>query len=268
MSEHTYIPVNEVPRGDDIHGDDILSWDFELPSSVDAERVVVDYDNLAKIQRAASFRSSHVYSYQGETTQYTPSISGASSDGTATAGSTAHITIAETQQSELLDDHPHDRKIMQNYGQTRTLHALNKAEIASDISDIRRRKDISREEAWAKVLNASLGESLRDTSKQHLMDRGHTILKAAYVGVYGYNGANIAMNDFEPIAVTSTAVGMAIVGAAVVGFESMKNVSEHGESLLSERRLSMLAYIGDFQPEKYIATNALTRALPVIRCRD
>jgi len=151
------------------------------------------------------------------------------------------------------------------------LHSIHplKAEIVSQVTDVKQQKLLSQEEAWAKVLNMSLGESIRDTSHQHLMERGSTVLKALYGVYWGASAVELGSSGIDPSVVSDNLFQVAMFGVIFLGLDAVSNKSMHGETLLKERRLSLLVYAGQFQPEKHIVTSsALTRVLPVVRYRE
>lgn len=270
-SKGRFVPVSQLPGlaefDPEIHN---VSWDFTLPPSVDIERVCIDMKALNRTQKISALSSNHIREYVGDRSEYDIAIAGINSDGTAIAGKAKLSKKAETDQSVLLDDITGEfgSSVMQNYFKARAIHKLNKTEIASRVLDGIRDRGMLREKAWTFELNNALVKSVNDSARNNLMKRSsksHKLLSAAGLtpGVL-FITQDILLGRPEAAALVGVALGIA--GVFVVSMDSLANKMAYGESLLSERRWSVLPVSG-WQPDRYVATLALNSINPLIRYR-
>ena len=263
--QQRFIPVCQLPTILETDQNTPLTWDFDLPPTIEQDRIVVDAHRVARLQRVAAFSSSHVISYQGETTTYTPTINGVNANGTATAGFAGQLQKAPRSEEHLHDEFPF-KLVMQNAGKTKTLHALNKAEIVQAVTD--RDAEQSREQAWAQQLNSALTASMRSTARKHLVTRAPGPIAAihtAYAGITSGNlVVNIATHDTAGTAYSLTTAGVVWITSLAIhaGF----NRDTVGSSLLKEWRWT-LNPLQSIQADRYLAMDGLSRALPIITAR-
>ncbi|HVX23827.1 MAG TPA: hypothetical protein VG992_00580 [Candidatus Saccharimonadales bacterium] len=258
----SYVPVTEfLPPSPDALPEEgersSLLWSFTLPPSVDADRIEVNIDRLQRLHRVGGMAASIVYDYQGERTEFTPGISGINSDGTALATRAGVTKKAEQTSTQKLDLFPPG--VISSCGQILAIHGINKAEKASMVSDRVREGEVP-EKVWANELDKSVRQSLRQAGKEHLIARPRRPLQALYASILLMNAVN-AVEGYE----LSTLV-YAGVWASVVGLESMRNKAVFGNTLLDHRRWSMSFY-SDYQIDRYVALNAMTRVPRLIRAR-
>lgn len=177
MSE--FVAITNLPDVHNISLDDMVAhklppllWDLHVPPAVDAERLEVNMTMLKRYQRVGAISSSAVLEYQGETTQFTPGIAGINADGSAIATKSGVLNRAERSKGELFDDLNIPPRFSGEYGRPLMLHKINKAELASKISDEVREHGKTREQAWARQLDLGMRESFRKGGKEHLVLRG------------------------------------------------------------------------------------------------
>lgn len=234
-----------------------FTWDFDLPPSVDTERIELNVLKIKQIQKIAHFSSSHVIGYQGETTQITPGINGINNNGTATASRSISVIKAQTQKSNLEDEF-NDARFMLSHGTTETTHRLNKAEIVARVVDLKSQKGIDSNHAWAKELNTVLNDSIRSAAKAHLL-RGNKPRRMLSYLMYG-QGIGYTAIEQDP-----AHIGFVLgLKTMFTGLDIAWTKFHYGETMLQERRWTLDLYDAS-QPEKYFAVNALSRIGNTIR---
>lgn len=262
-----YTPLAELPCMSEMQENTPITWDFELPQTVDAERLVINNRQLGYILKVAAFRAVHVSSYQGQTSSFTPGVRGVDAHGVATAAASGYIQQADTHQASMHDDYPvgeYGAVMMQDHGKTRAIARLNKAEIASKVVDEKRERNVSSDTAWARHLNTALNGSLRSTAKEHLTGRGRDRFSKYFTGAYhACLGGNIAFDvaTGQPSTLAAIYVGLGSVSVAADEWMMRRN---EGASMLSERRWSLLLLSSE-QWDRYFAAQALTRTAPLIK---
>lgn len=267
VAGNKYTPLAELPCLHEMQENAPIAWDFDLPSTVDAERLVINNRQLKRILKVAEFRAVHVSGYQGETSSFTPGISDVDAHGVATAATTGYMQQAKTNQASMLDDYPvgeYGEALMQNHGKTIAIAKLNKAELASKVVDEKRERQVSSDKAWARHLNTALNESLRSTAREHLTGRGNDRFSKYFNRVYHvFLGSNIAIDvaTAQPSTLAALYLGLGSVGVAADEWVMRR---EEGASMLGERRWSLLL-LGSEQWDRYFATQALTRTAPLIK---
>lgn len=261
-----WIPISELPGHQEADENARVTWDFELPPTVDAERLVLNTRMLGRIQNAAAFSTSHVVSYQGETTQYTPGINGINSDGTAQASMTGQLKKAPKTHTHIHDElapGPYSERLMHQYFKTATINGLNKAELASTVAD-GRDTNKSREARWADAIDDALSQSLRESAKEHLLKRQSARSNLLDTAFYGMSIFSLIDSTIDHD-VTFPAIMAGTIGSIITMQELfMKHVT--GQSLSRDRRWS-LAFLSDAQPDRYALASALTRAGTLIQAR-
>jgi hypothetical protein len=269
MSHNT--PLSELPSFAEYERTEEaipLSWDFDLPSSVDTERIEINMAQLGRLQKVAAFSANHVFSFQGEVTEYHPIIQGMNIDGTAIlARRLLRTSKPEPSKVELVDPHP-DYGVMASSFSTDATHRLNKSEIVRVVSDIRNRTEKSNEQVWAEVLDDHLQDSIRDAARLHLLSRQHWTTRMIEVmplvglslisAIRVAEGRDPSEEFLENAAILS---GMHILALSAM---SVARKIGYGETFLSERRWSAFMYM---QPDRYLALDALTRAIPLVKVR-
>lgn len=243
-----------------------LVWGMNLPASIDAERVVVNMDALHRYQRVGAIGSSLVLEYQGDQTEFTPGVSGINGDGSAMATKAGTIKKADQSQAEILDPITLPSFVVKEFGHPLMLHRLNKAEMVSKISDDVRAKGLSREEAWAKQLDASFRDSFRRGGSKHLKDRIGSLAVLDYT-LFSYLGATVSLE-----VATGDALALAISTGAWAGFHAAITTAQAallkhttGSTHLREKRWSM--FYANHQTDRYMALNAMSRFPGLISAR-
>lgn len=269
MSKNELVPVGNLPGmhefDPEVHS---ASWDFSLPPTIDEDRIVLDGTALARLQKIGAIRSSHVLDYQGGVTQYDIGVSDINPDGSALATKSKVAKQADKSESAIRDDlhGGYAAVVMNDYFKTRTIHRLNKDELSSVVVDYRQEHKVTREEAWAKVLNVTLRESFDKTAYEHLIRRKAKPWRGIDTALIGLNAYSLAENtlahDASGVALTASVLG-GCYGLVVAG-SALGNKHEFGETLLSERRWSLNPW-GGWQPDRYLAIKGLSRMTPVIR---
>ena len=263
MSKHL-TPIIELPRYEEFEAENIvngvsLSWDFDLPPTLDAERLVVDMARLRRAQRVGSIISSSVFSYQGDTTQVTHGINGIQADGTATASSSRAVTPAETSRTTLSTEFP--CPVAHNFGYAATIHYLNKAEMVSSISDRKRGSNESRESIWADELNDAFVRSFQSSAKLNL-----THATSGFRRMFDLANRGVVL----PILASGSDFVLPLIGGLFLTIEGVIFYSDKkamdGNLSYADRRKTLL--IGtEHQTDRYIAFKALTAMAPIIRAR-
>jgi hypothetical protein len=246
-----------------------LSWDFDLPSSVDSERIVVNTSHLTRLQKIAAFSANHVFSYQGRVTEYDAAIDGINPNGTALLARRLLRTVKPEPSKEKLIDAHENLEIMLASHTTQVMSTLNKSEMVRVVSDIRQRTDKSAEEAWATVLDDHLQQSIRKAAYKHLLDR--TEAKGKVTEVFPYVSIAFLMNNLhilneQDLSETLIQGGGAMIGFSLLmrGMNLLSSKGNHGNSFFKEQRWSFFTFM---QPERYVALDALTRVAPLIKSR-
>lgn len=262
------VPVTELPfaEGDIIIGaDDPVAncfWNFELPPTLDAERIVIDMTRLQRVQKIGAVVSNVVSSYQGDVTKVTPGINGIQGDGTATASNSASVQQAERTKQYFIPEFScptHDA-----YGRVVLINDLNKAEMVSRISDQKSRTSKTREEIWAKELNDAFIKSFAEGVYPYMVGHSTTLRKMTDFLVYGLVMQDIAdaVNTGDP---ALFAAFLPIWHALRIGTDTQRNNDTYGESLLNRKRWSL--FPSEHQTDRYIAMKALLAVAPIIRAR-
>lgn len=166
------VRVADLPKAGDLLSHDVethdipdLSWGVNLPEDM-ADSLAVNMRAIRRIHRVGAFAGGIVLEYQGERTEYSHSVVSVEPDGSATAGKSVVLHKADLAKPSIhyRSDISTDRR---TYGKAAVTHDLNKAEMASLVSDGIRTGQ-TRPEAWADVLNASLKQSYVRAARQHL----------------------------------------------------------------------------------------------------
>lgn len=263
-------PVTELPTFDQFDfNDHTLSWNFKFPEVVDAERIVVNTGLLRTIQRIGSIGSSHVYEYNGDTTQVSLGVNGVDQQGTATASRALTVKKAETQKSSVVDDLP-IKDLMKDYFKAHSVHRVNKSEVLSNVVDKIRESGgkASREELWANEIDTAFRASMRESLIVHLMNRIDLRRQAFYSMVYASNASSILSSamigdmSISGVAMTTTTA----TAALFVGADTLMNKKLYGQTFLADRRWS-LAFFGGWQPDRYLAATALLYTSPLVTAR-
>ncbi len=258
------LPLTELPSLEDYDTQDILSmnaapllWGVHLPPSVDAERLQFNVGALERVQRVGAVATCLVTEYQGDRSEFTLGVTGINADGTGIASSVGTCRPAEKSKVSHIDDPaiPDNRIIRSSFGKAILQQSLNKAELASKVSDeIRSGK--SREDAWARQLNSAFAISFRAGSKEHLMGHCSKLLLPLdylfYAG-YGYAIASAVAAGHT----TSLPLLYAGAQAVVTGRDALYNIKATGDTLLSEKRWSL--FMRDHQSDRYAALSAMSR---------
>lgn len=254
---HEYDPDSALPN---------MSWNIDLPASLDTDRIVVNARHLRHIQKIASFDANHVFSFDGKQAEYDHSISGVNLDGTAMIGFSKKLTPAEKDKNSLYD-FDRNNSLMRHYFKTTPLHTLNKPALVDSVVGHRNRKDqITSEEAWALELDRHLQTDIRVAAYKHLIDRAtqiNRILDVVFatqvidlmtIGVMTNNTADLIGS-----------VGIyCSMNACLLGIDSIHNKQSEDNTWIKYRRWSLF---GHMQPDRYIATVALTHVNDLIQYR-
>ncbi|GEM_PF-5853166 len=172
MRDIADVRVVDLPKAGDLLSRDVethdipdLSWGVNLPEDM-ADSLAINMRAIRRIHRVGAFAGGIVMEYQGERTEYSHSVVSVEPDGSATAGKSVVLHKADLAKpsihyrSDVLTD-------KHTYGKAAVTHELNKAEMASLVSDGLKTGQ-TRPEAWADVLNASLKQSYVRAARQHL----------------------------------------------------------------------------------------------------
>lgn len=75
----TSVSLNKLPNLSDVEPADLINmdlppvlWQFELPESLDQEKIVLNTGYLGLLQKIGAVSCSIVSSYQGERSEFTP----------------------------------------------------------------------------------------------------------------------------------------------------------------------------------------------------
>lgn len=255
-----YIPLPDLPGFEDVEPADLVNrtlppvvWSVSLPPNVDAERIVLDQSALKRYHRVGAFASSLVGEFQGETTQFTPGISGIDANGAAIASRAGVTQKADKSSGGIVD--PFDIVNVGLFGRAVALHRMNKPELARIVTDKVLDKGMPRETAWAAVLDAGLRQSFRKAAWTHLCARAPRWSRSLDYGLYGFWGGLMASSiasghmTFIPEIWASLQALSTGAGAAV-------NKWHTGSSHLNERRWSV--FYSNQQSDRYLALCAMS----------
>lgn len=271
MAELT--PVTELPTYGDIDAHNLLDWnlppviwDYQLPPTVDAERLQLNVTALKRYHRVGAITTSIITQYEGDTTQFTPGIGGLSADGTAIASRTGVYIPADKSDPSVIDRLDMPSFMRSSFGRPIITHRLNRPELANAVTDTMQKGRTTREQAWADALNDALQDSFRRSGKEHLLNRCIKPLRyfdyAAYTVWGGSVAGTIALNDTVPV------LGIGIWAGwhgLFTAFQAYSNKSVTGHHSIDEKRWSI--FYGNQQSDRYLALNALIRVSDLIKVR-
>ncbi|HSW36890.1 MAG TPA: hypothetical protein VLG37_00815 [Candidatus Saccharimonadales bacterium] len=244
--------------------DERLQWDFALPPSLDQDRIQIHLPLLRTAHRLGGIAHSLVYDYQGDLSIFTPAVAGINPDGSAVATKAGVAKKAEPTTTRITDLDP---TIYPHYGKAEARHGINKAEIASRVSD-RVGRGQTPEKAWAKELDKALRVSLRQAGSEHLLihnlELGHLSETMDYLWHLGLAGA-LAPDLANGHLGFGSKLIISFYGA-ILAVESLDNKNRHGSTLLKQRRWSMGPI--SYQLDRYLIMSGLTRVPGLIQARD
>lgn len=262
------IPISDLPSYAD--GDETapMTWDFGLPQHIDTERLVIRGGNLAPLMSVAAFRQINVHEYWGEQTKFTPNISGMTSNGEATASLSGELNQAESGRSSLRDDYGVGSEgafLMASHGKTSPVIHLNRAELVSRVVDDKREGGKTGEAAWAGQLDRALRTSLRTSARKHLAGRNtgdYRAYGASYYGLASVLTTSELLTNQAAVALMVTALA-----SGIIIMEDEVTIKHYtGYNMSSERRWSLTPLV-KAEWDRYLAADALTRTMPLIRAR-
>lgn len=250
-----------------------MVWDMNLPSHVDTEKIGVKASALRMIHRAGMVNGSYVVGYQGDVTEVAPNVAGVNPDGTAVAGKSVAIIKVDRSIGAYDDSFKNfiksslgETDLDATFGRVDLLCLLNKPELASAATELVQSEDITSEAAWAKVLDGAVRESMRKAAKRHLIGRDNPLSYYLLGGM---------MTGFLPGAVMATAVGprpspAGVLEFCVYGFaQASPFMARAGMTPEAKKkypkRWSVVPF--GFQPDRYLALNALTRIPGMVKSR-
>lgn len=262
------VPVTELPSIDSIDSLEVDApeqrclWDFDLPPTLDAERIVVDMGRLKRVQRIGAVISNQIVSYQGDVTTVTPGINGIQDDGTATASSRASVQHAQRSQQLFMPELPCPTH--ESYGKFFLVNRLNKAEMVSRISDQKRQSNKSREQIWATELNDAFTESFAQGVRPYMVGHSHALRRIFHYGLYG-----LAAQDLAELGTNGDSAFMLmylpIWYGLMTGLDSLENKKIYGDALLDRKRWSL--FPSGHQTDRYLAVKALLAVAPIVHAR-
>lgn len=272
------IPISELPTREDVdeaeafHSANALPpviWDFGLPPTVDTARLQLNLSALRRLHVVGALSSSVICAYQGETTSFTPGVSGVNSNGTAIASSAGTLLKAEKSKSDLIELVPIPPMFAGQVGKPIAVHRINKAEMAQNISQAIRETHKSKEEAWAEGLSDSLHHSFRNLGKQHLLHHTHRAGRYVDYALYGVLGFAF----FNHISQGNPSLsGELYTPASWLALQSMRTIMDAsllkkmtGYSRIDEKRWSLFAW--GHQADRYLALSALNSTTSLIKSR-
>lgn len=268
MSE--YVAIADLPQRSDYSDSEIadrdippIVWGLTPPSSVDPERLEINTTAWRRLQKVGAMSASVVIEHQGETTTFTPGINGTNADGTATATKAGVTKKADKSKSKIIRPREIPKFIENESGRPVVFHDVNKAELASSVSDEVRSSDKGRDTIWASQLNLALQDSFRRGSRQYLMNpqkRKEIIADYFMYTMFGAVELSLVETNNYPEAVPSMmAAAYALrIGACAISAPDVKTG-------LREMRKSM--FINHHQSDRYWALNGLSRMSKLTRYR-
>ena len=274
MNKASQVSVESLPRSSDFEPADMLSfwdrdnphallWDFNLPSNVDSERIVVNGKALRRLQRVGAVSCSIIREYQGEVSTFTPGINGMQADGTALATKAGHAEKKPLGEAKTAIDPSISKLIHGTNGRAVLIQSFNKPELASQVSDRVHTGSKTREQAWTERLNTAFEMTFRSGAREMLINQENKPLR--YLGYYLYS--NIPILGIESFVNQEVNYYPAML-SGVYGIEFLRQALKArtvNESVTQNRRWSAFPY--DYQPDRYLAVNALSRLYPVFSCQ-
>jgi hypothetical protein len=252
--------LSSLPNGSEASMQEVFDgqvpviWEVPLPPHLDTERMQINLTSLRFMQRTAAFAGSLVKEYIGEVSE-SHSVVGINPDGSALAGKTKSVHKAQLSRSGYVDQFNFPDRNKPEYGKPVAVHSLNRPEVVDRVIDLKQDGKQTDEGAWAKVLDASLRESMRQGAKRHLIKQGSPINR--------FMGAATAFNvewGAQEMAAGQAPIGLCVYvgGHALVSLlDSMIMKIRFGDPMVSERRWSLLPY--GMQPDRYAILNAVSR---------
>lgn len=161
-----------IDDGELIHVDEVV-WDIDLPPHLNTERIFVNIARCRTIHKVGLFTGSVMTAYQGEVSEYSPSLTRMSSRGQIIptfSSMTKQAAIARgdtyTIDTSLIEPTP------RTLGTTAIL-CVNKAEAARRVADILH-DDPGENSAllWGQELDIALRQAMRKAGARHLLDPG------------------------------------------------------------------------------------------------
>lgn len=237
-----------------------------MPPSVDAARLRLNMDALKRYHRVGAMSSGIVLEYQGDTTDFTPDVSGINADGSAIASRAGVLKKADKSKPAVIDPLDIPRYASREFGKPVVVHRLNKPEMAQNISDGVCNRGQTREEAWAQQIDASLRDSFRRAGRKHLKRRADLLAANVDYVICGAVGAFMAADAASGHVPISGALAWAGGQGVITGVQAAWLKRDTGSTHLSEKRWSLL--FSQHQPDRYLALKGLSRVYPLVSTRS
>lgn len=250
--------ANALERMSD-EGQPLLDWGFTLPSHVDSEKIQVNISRLGLIHRVGAFSASTVTEYSGKTSEG-HFITGVNPDGSAIAGKGKHIAVERHDSRLIEEDMFLFFNVEDNYGHPVAMHRINRPEAVQNVIGLKEEgKDDTT--AWAKVLDATLRQSVRDAGKANLVDKSGPINKFMSLAMATWVATGIIPNG-DKINLAPAAIYMMMYSGNLV-IDSLIN-RHHGLHPIKDRRWSLFM---NNQMDRYAALNGISRVPGLIKVR-
>lgn len=267
MSEK-YIPISDLPSFSDVSPVDIaegrvpaFAWDFALPETIDKDRIHLNAWAVRRLHKVGAFSGAVVLDYQGEQTTFTPGVSGINADGSAIASKAGVLQEAPKSTAKLVDDPDIPSPFRHTYGRSVAVLKVNKTEAVSNISDRIREKGVTREEAWAHVLNTSIRDAYNQAAREHLVDRTWGFLRRFEYAAFSIVGATMTSSIVEGRGTVDPLI-WAGLQAAVTSIDGKLLKDITGGSHIRDKRWSV--FLRGHQSDRYVAFRVASVATPLL----
>lgn len=272
MSER-FVPVSKIPSLAEAPPDARITFDYELPSKLDQDRICVDMRNLGLIQRSARIWQNSITEHTGKTTEYSPNVLGISLDGAALFGLGGSVKRAERGKGSIQDPPGVSARSMLNSYPTRVINSFNKPEINERFRDktssIRGRKN--QERSMANELSEAFTESMSAPLRAHLLNQGRLSSNEASNALLRSMTSSLAAGGFLGMDLInmsprtpSTIFTVAAFYLAGIVYSEYDNPGPPVFDRLRARRWSITPV--DTQPDRWLASNMLS-TLKVFKAR-
>lgn len=209
-----------------------LQLDLNLPEYVDKDQIGVNLKGIDQMCRMGGIRTLYVSGRSGETSSYTPTMVGRTSEGAGMAGKTG---IQKKARKYSAHEAGQNKSV---FSEGRWIDAevvINLSEMSNKLSD---EKQLRSPGAWAKEINPALKKGIVDAGQAHLIYGASGLEKfmdadSLCIGIWsGSEGKSFGMEVPVPASIAT---------AVIVGSVSWKLIKKMMSNDMNEEgyRLSM-----------------------------
>lgn len=250
--EAAYVPVSELS---DLEHSRVI-WRAALPDYAPAENILVNVDRLSRLASLGGMESLRITGYSGDTTQVTPEAGSVNQQGVATAVLKGSVSKAETHKANASAFE--DAELPYEYQWTKGRIALNLSEIDERVA---RKSDLRDPKQWSKQLDRALRSGVRDSSWESLI-AGSTNKTAGLYALAGVITGNVILDGLDPDKLVPDSAQSYVIYALLMhhGFYKLGGL----RAGFSDRKHALMLGV---PLDRYLALNATSRALPLVKAK-